>query len=61
MLLSYRGSYYSTIITQLPKQQDFITAKYRGVSYKIVKHTKVQTQLKSELKYRGVIYISSSK
>ncbi|MBW4646513.1 MAG: DUF4278 domain-containing protein [Goleter apudmare HA4340-LM2] len=62
MLLSYRGSYYKTYATitpQLPQQQDFTTAKYRGVSYKITKDTKAKTQQPIQLTYRGINYISS--
>lgn len=62
MQLSYRGFHYETyetIATQLLQQQDFTTAKYRGVSYKITKGTKAKNQYPTQLKYRGISYVSS--
>lgn len=58
MLLSYRGSYYETITTQLPQQQDLSTAKYRGVSYKITNSTTAKKTHPITLKYRGITYIN---
>lgn len=60
MLLSYRGYHYethATITTQLSQPQDFTTAKYRGVSYKIASCQPVQNPHPTQLKYRGVTYI----
>lgn len=57
MLLSYRGFHYQASTALLPEQQDLTTAKYRGVSYNIVKHITIKTPSKSQLKYRGFTYI----
>ncbi len=63
MILSYRGSHYEIpekISTQLPKKEDYLTAKYRGFSYKIPKYiTTNKSTHQTKLHYRGVTYISS--